>query len=127
MGSRACAWRCWARTRAACHRGRATACSSGQHALVECAPETGRQHQIRVHLDALGLPIVGDKLYPDAQIFVHYQDHGWEAVEDRVPIRRHALHASWIRFPHPVSGELVEVGSRLPDDLAALLRGYRAG
>ncbi len=100
---------------------------AGAHALVECAPETGRQHQIRVHLDAIGLPIVGDKLYPDAQIFVDYQDHGWEAVEDCVPIRRHALHASWIRFPHPVSGELVEVGSRLPDELAALLRGYRAG
>ncbi len=95
---------------------------AGERALVECAPETGRQHQIRVHLAAIGLPIVGDKLYPDAQIFVDYQDHGWESVEERVPIRRHALHAAWIRFPHPVTGEPVEVASPLPEDLAALLR-----
>jgi len=89
-------------------------------ALVECAPETGRQHQIRAHMSAVGAPILGDKLYPDAQIFVDYQDHGWDAVEDRLPIRRHALHAAWIQFPHPTTGELVEVSSPLPDELRTL-------
>ena len=93
----------------------------GARALVECTPLTGRQHQIRAHLAAIGAPIAGDKLYPDAQLFADYQDHGWDYVEDRLPLRRHALHAAWIRFPHPVSGEPVEVVSPLPADLAAYL------
>jgi 23S rRNA pseudouridine1911/1915/1917 synthase len=94
---------------------------TGEHTLVECWPETGRQHQIRAHLDAIGHPLVGDKLYPDERIFADYQDHGWEAVCDRLPHPRHALHASWIRFPHPVTGAPVEVESPLPGDLQALL------
>ncbi len=93
----------------------------GDLALVECSPETGRQHQIRVHMCAIGAPLVADKLYPDPQIFADYQDHGWEAVEDRLPLRRHALHAAFIRFPHPVTGEPVEVSSPLPADLADFL------
>ena len=92
----------------------------GSYALVQCHPETGRQHQIRAHLDAIGAPIVADKLYPDAQIFVDYQDSGWEAVEERVPLRRHALHAQRIVFPHPTTGVPVEVRSPLPDELRAL-------
>ena len=52
----------------------------GEYTLVDCWPETGRQHQIRAHLDHLGHPIVGDKLYPDERVFADYQDHGWEAV-----------------------------------------------
>jgi 23S rRNA pseudouridine1911/1915/1917 synthase len=93
----------------------------GARALVECAPETGRQHQIRAHLDAIGAPIVGDKLYPDARVFADYQDHGWDAVADRLPLRRHALHAAFIRFPHPDGGAPVEVHSPLPAELGALL------
>ena len=93
---------------------------SGSYALVQCHPETGRQHQIRAHLDAIGAPIVADKLYPDAQIFVDYQDAGWEAVEDRLPLRRHALHAHRIVFPHPTTGVPVEVASPLPEPLRAL-------
>ena len=90
-------------------------------ALVECFPETGRQHQIRAHLDAIGAPIVGDKLYPDARIFADYQDHGWDAVAHRLPLRRHALHAAGIRFPHPVTGVPVEVESPLPAELKECL------
>ncbi len=95
----------------------------GRRALVECAPETGRQHQIRAHLDAIGAPIVGDKLYPDARVFADYQDHGWDAVADRLPLRRHALHAAVIRFAHPETGEPVEVKSPLPAEPASLLDG----
>ncbi|MEO6952198.1 MAG: RluA family pseudouridine synthase [Polyangia bacterium] len=98
----------------------------GSYALVQCHPETGRQHQIRAHLDAIGAPIVADKLYPDAQIFVDYQDHGWEAVEDRVPLRRHALHAHRIVFPHPLTNEPVEICSPLPCELRALFDGVTA-
>ena len=94
--------------------------SHDRYTLVECWPETGRQHQIRVHLDSLGHPIVGDKLYPDEQIFADYQDHGWEAVASRLPLPRHALHAASIVFPHPTTGEPVEVESPLPPELRAL-------
>jgi 23S rRNA pseudouridine1911/1915/1917 synthase len=91
------------------------------YSLVECWPETGRQHQIRAHLDWLGHPVVGDKLYPDEKIFAEYQDSGWQAVADRLPIARQALHAAWIRFPHPLTGEPVEIESPLPPELLALV------
>jgi 23S rRNA pseudouridine1911/1915/1917 synthase len=93
----------------------------GAYTLVECRPETGRQHQIRAHLDALGHPLVGDKLYPDERLFAAYQDHGWPAVAARLPLARHALHASRVRFFHPLSGAPVEVESPLPADLRELL------
>jgi 23S rRNA pseudouridine1911/1915/1917 synthase len=93
----------------------------GDYTLVDCWPETGRQHQIRAHLDAIGHPIVGDKLYPDERIFADYQDHGWEAIAGRVPLRRHALHAAELRFPHPATGAEVLVESPLPAELATLV------
>jgi 23S rRNA pseudouridine1911/1915/1917 synthase len=93
----------------------------GQFTLVACFPETGRQHQIRCHLDLLGHPIVGDKLYPDPHLFAAYQDHGWEAVADRLPLRRHALHAAGLTFPHPRTGQPVTVESPLPDELRGFL------
>jgi 23S rRNA pseudouridine1911/1915/1917 synthase len=93
----------------------------GEYTLVDCWPETGRQHQIRAHLDHLGYPIVGDKLYPDERLFAEYQDHGWEAVAGRLALRRHALHAAELRFPHPTTGEEVVVESGLPAELRAIV------
>ncbi len=90
--------------------------------LVECAPETGRQHQIRAHLAAIGHPVAGDKLYPDERIFADFQDHGWDAVAARVAHPRQALHAASLGFPHPLTGEPVEIESPLPPDLRAFLR-----
>jgi 23S rRNA pseudouridine1911/1915/1917 synthase len=94
--------------------------SWGDRTLVECFPETGRQHQIRAHLAHIGYPIVGDKLYPDEHIFADYQDHGWEAIAGRVEHARQALHAFRYTFPHPVSGAEITVESPLAADLAAL-------
>ena len=74
--------------------------------LVRLRLETGRTHQIRVHLAHLGHPIVGDFLY------------GRE--DDRLS-RRFALHSTYIRLTHPVTGEIIERNSPLPDALAALL------
>jgi len=90
---------------------------AGEYTLVDCWPETGRQHQIRAHLDHLGHPIVGDKLYPDETVFAAYQDHGWDAVAEKLALRRQALHAAELRFPHPTTGDEVVIESPLPADL----------
>ena len=65
-------------------------------ALVEAKPETGRMHQIRVHLHHLGLPIVGDKLYGhDDRCYLEFIETGWtEALEQRLILPRQALHSS---------------------------------
>ncbi len=73
--------------------------------LVELTLETGRRHQIRVQLAAAGCPIVGDKKY-GAQTN---------------PIKRIALHASTLRFPHPVTREEIRFDSPLPGDLGRLV------
>jgi 23S rRNA pseudouridine1911/1915/1917 synthase len=95
----------------------------GAYTLVDCWPETGRQHQIRAHLDHIGHPIVGDKLYPDERVFADYQDHGWDAVAARLALPRQALHAAELRFPHPTTGDEVVIESALPADLRVLLTG----
>jgi 23S rRNA pseudouridine1911/1915/1917 synthase len=100
-----------------------TISTTGSLSLLECRPITGRQHQIRAHLAAVGHPIVGDKLY----------GHGDEvfaaACDDRLDpetraaliLPRHALHAASIEIPHPSSGEMLSVESPLPADMAALV------
>ena len=79
-----------------------------RHALLDVRLETGRTHQIRVHLAAIGLPVVGDPVYgvPDEQL------------------RRQFLHAWRLAFPHPLSGEPVAVESPLPEDLQAALARF---
>lgn len=92
-----------------------------RYALVRCALETGRQHQIRVHLASVGLPLVGDKLYgPDDELFARGAD-GALTDEDRAALElgRHALHAALLELDHPMSGGRVRIESSLPADLAA--------
>ena len=76
------------------------------HSLVRLRLETGRTHQIRVHLSRLGHPVSGDFLYG--------------AEDPRLP-QRFALHSTRIRFIHPLTGETVGLESPLPEALAALL------
>ena len=95
-----------------------------RYALVRCPLETGRQHQIRLHLGALGLPIVGDKLYgPDEELFARGAD-GELTAEDRVALEldRHALHACRLALDHPATGARVVIESGLPEDLASFWR-----
>ncbi len=74
--------------------------------LLEVRIGTGRTHQIRVHLSGLGHPVVGDSLY------------GAPAkVEGMAPLGRYFLHAHWIRFQSPATGEAVAVVSPLPEEL----------
>jgi 23S rRNA pseudouridine1911/1915/1917 synthase len=75
------------------------------HALLRVRLETGRMHQIRVHLGAIDLPVVGDRVY---------------GVKDPA-LGRQFLHAGELAFPHPFTGERIEVSSELPPDLAAYL------
>tara|TARA_R110002126_G_scaffold83146_1_gene203211 strand:- start:8137 stop:9210 length:1074 start_codon:yes stop_codon:yes gene_type:complete len=98
--------------------------------LVACELFTGRQHQIRVHLSAMGHPIVGDKLYgPDEEIFARAAD-GELTDQDRDLLRldRQALHHTRVAFDQPRTGERIVVESPLAADLQAFLDGCsRAG
>lgn len=82
--------------------------------LLEAAPETGRTHQIRVHLSAIGYPILGDRAYGGG---------GDEAM--RVGLARPFLHAWRLRFRHPVTGEQVSLEDPLPEDLVDVLARVR--
>ena len=77
-----------------------------EHALLDVRLETGRTHQIRVHLAAIELPVSGDPLY---------------GVKGDLGLARQFLHAHRLHFAHPVTGVEVDVESPLPDDLAAAL------
>jgi 23S rRNA pseudouridine1911/1915/1917 synthase len=91
-----------------------------EYTMISCALETGRQHQIRVHLLSEGAPIVGDKLYgPDEDLFARGAD-GELADDDlaTLVLPRHALHAAELFLDHPITGARVEVRSPLPRDLA---------
>ncbi|MGO9837025.1 MAG: RluA family pseudouridine synthase [Polyangiaceae bacterium] len=93
--------------------------SGRAYSLVRCGLETGRQHQIRLHLATLGAPVVGDKLYgPDDRAFARAAD-GELTTEDasRLELPRHALHAARIELPHPITGEPLAVEARLPPDM----------
>jgi 23S rRNA pseudouridine1911/1915/1917 synthase len=76
-------------------------------ALVDCRLETGRTHQIRVHLAAIGHPVVGDR------------DYG--GVRSGLSVARPMLHAERLAFVHPGSGERVTFTSPVPADMAAVL------
>ena len=83
----------------------------GERALLELRLETGRTHQIRVHLEAIGLPISGDPVYGGA---------------DDLDLDRQFLHAYELRFRHPFSGQELALSSELPADLVAALSRARS-
>jgi 23S rRNA pseudouridine1911/1915/1917 synthase len=96
----------------------------GPHSLIEARPETGRTHQIRVHLEHLGHPILGDKIYgqPD-HTFLHHLDHGADAVvRQATGFPRHALHAAQLTVPHPDGGHRT-LEAPLGEDLQAIVDG----
>jgi 23S rRNA pseudouridine1911/1915/1917 synthase len=80
------------------------------HALLEVRLETGRTHQIRVHLAAIDLPVSGDPAY---------------GARGDLGLERQFLHAHALRFAHPVTGEAIELESALPPDLDAALARAR--
>ena len=94
-------------------------------ALLRCLPLTGRQHQIRIHLQHAGFPLVGDKMYgPDPGYFDRFSRHCLEPEAwARLRLPRQALHASRIRFPHPQTGLEAEFEAPLPQDLEDFIEG----
>ena len=90
-------------------------------ALICCRLETGRTHQIRVHMAHIGHGLIGDPVYG-----------GRRKLKDRVPgseatkaYKRQALHAATLGFQHPISGAVLRFESPLPDDLHRLLTALR--
>jgi 23S rRNA pseudouridine955/2504/2580 synthase/23S rRNA pseudouridine1911/1915/1917 synthase len=92
-------------------------------ALIEAEPHTGRLHQIRATLLALGTPIVGDKLYGvDETLFLRFcKDTLTDADRARLRMDRQALHAAGLSFRHPKFGRPVTVELDLPNDMQKLL------
>jgi 23S rRNA pseudouridine1911/1915/1917 synthase len=91
--------------------------------LVALAPQSGRQHQLRVHLSAHGFPIIGDKLYgPEGPgPFLDYIETGMtDGLLRRLGHHRHALHAYALEFNHPASGKAMTLRAPLSRDLVAL-------
>jgi 23S rRNA pseudouridine1911/1915/1917 synthase len=78
----------------------------GRRTLLEVRLETGRTHQIRVHLEAIGLPVSGDPVY---------------GVAGDLDLGRQFLHAHRLRFTHPLTGETLDLSAPLPVDLEAAL------
>lgn len=95
----------------------------GDRALVACRPVTGRQHQIRVHMAAIGHPLLGDKLYGlDEELFLRSARGELEdADRARLGSERQALHSHRIAWTSPSTGARCEAVSPLPPDLLEVL------
>ncbi len=91
--------------------------------LIECTLETGRTHQVRVHLAHIGHPLIGDPLY--GQGFKSKLRKLPEPLRDKLAtLDRQALHAAHLAFVHPVTGTLLEFNSALPPDLAEIVDDF---
>lgn len=86
--------------------------------LIECRLETGRTHQVRVHMAHSGHPLIGDQVYGRDR-------KGFKSILETVGFKRQALHARLLGFIHPVSGETLRFESPLPADMQELLSQLR--
>jgi 23S rRNA pseudouridine1911/1915/1917 synthase len=122
----------------------------GGYAMLECFPQTGRQHQIRAHADIAGHPLVGDKIYglSDNDVLILLGDEPddeeltldmdldgtafdlepppiktMQSIEEALPLQRHALHAAALRILHPKTEESMLFQAPLPQDLKEFYDG----
>jgi 23S rRNA pseudouridine1911/1915/1917 synthase len=95
----------------------------GPFTLVEVRIETGRTHQIRVHMQALGHPVVGDTLYGAPRAIVPVVRFGGteRPMEGSIGLERNFLHAAHLEFVHPQTGNAVVVDAALPAELEEFL------
>jgi 23S rRNA pseudouridine1911/1915/1917 synthase len=94
------------------------------HTLLECRLETGRTHQIRVHMAHIKHPIIGDPLYGGALKLP--KGATTELIESLRGFKRQALHAETLEFVHPLSGEPIRCSTPMPADMQALVAVLRA-
>jgi 23S rRNA pseudouridine1911/1915/1917 synthase len=88
--------------------------------LLECKLQTGRTHQIRVHMNSIGCPVVGDTVYGD---FSNLPQRLQDAASR---LGRQALHAATLSFLHPITKEELSFSAPLPNDLRELVEAFRA-
>ena len=99
----------------------------GYVTLVECQLETGRTHQIRVHMNHIGHPLFNDDRYGGDRIrkgtlYTKYK----QFIENCFEVMpRHALHAKTLGFEHPITGKHIFLESALPDDFTAVIEKWR--
>ncbi len=101
-------------------RFRKSTSSGDQFSVIRAIPQTGRTHQIRVHLASVGHPIVGDKIYgPDEQLYLRFIETGWtHELEQKLLLPRHALHSTKLAIK-----DQREWTSALPPDLVEFCSG----
>ncbi|MEM8648341.1 MAG: RluA family pseudouridine synthase [Pseudomonadota bacterium] len=99
---------------------------SARASLIACILETGRTHQIRVHMAHIGHPLLGDAVY-GAHFAASARTLSDGAQARLADLGRQALHAGELGFEHPLSGQEMRFQSPLPDDMAALLTALRKG
>lgn len=94
---------------------------------VECAPLTGRMHQVRLHLASAGTPVLNDPLYGnDTRLLLSDLKRGYKGRDDEKPlIARLALHAGGLTFTHPLNREKITLVAPLPNDLEVALKYLR--
>jgi len=93
-----------------------TVARGGPADLVRCTLETGRTHQIRVHLQSIGHSVVGDAQYGGTEV-KRSDASRMEAETLAKMTRRQALHAAWLQLPHPRTGEILDLRSEWPEEL----------
>jgi len=98
--------------------------------LLACQPLSGRTNQIRVHLESLGLPLAGDKLYGRTDDFYldfvkHVKAGGGQDFEGKVEHPRHLLHAWKLGLRHPMTGERMLWEAPMPDDMRIFIESHR--
>lgn len=101
--------------------------NGGEFSVVRCEPETGRTHQLRVHLEYLGHPIVGDKIYGgDGKSYLDFLEGGWTTdLAKRLLLSRHALHGFDLVFDWDQGR--VSLSCAWPDDLDEFFLGGEPG
>lgn len=104
------------------------AAGAGSFAFVECRPLTGRTHQLRVHLAAIGAPILNDPFYghPEVKLLLSDLKRGYKGRDNEKPlVARLALHASELTLKHPVTREPLTIRAPLPHEFEVALKFLR--
>jgi 23S rRNA pseudouridine1911/1915/1917 synthase len=97
------------------------------YTFIEAKPKTGRTHQIRIHLQAIGIPILSDPVYGNGRgFFLSDIKPHYKGKEEEVPLlSRTALHAASISFSHSLSNERLNLAAELPKDMNTVLKYLR--